>query len=129
MNARVSLRIRSPLSSAACALTFAVISACRGVAFAQDEIASSPTLETQAAQRISDLEKAFWICDYTATTHGLERTPLAMCAAVTDELKLTKFDGDFDELVEWWQQKKMAEFEKLAVADVTVHAPSAASQR
>jgi hypothetical protein len=62
----------------------------------------------------AELEKAFWICDYTATTRGVYAAPIELCSAVTDEFKHERFGGDFGLLLEWWQQNKPAEHAKLA---------------
>jgi hypothetical protein len=59
------------------------------------------------------LEKAFWTCDHAGTVHGVHATPIAFCAAVTDELKNSKFGGDFLQLVEWWRLNKIEEHDKL----------------
>jgi hypothetical protein len=63
---------------------------------------------------LSDLEAAFWVCDYVATTRGVEATPVAICGAVYDELKTVKFAGDFGELLDWWKQNKLTEHRKIA---------------
>lgn len=61
----------------------------------------------------SHLEKAFWVCDY-AGTHGMAGGDQAVaCIAITDELKRTKFDGDFDRLVAWWRVNKVARHQEL----------------
>jgi len=119
MNAKVPHRTGfSALAKAiACALAFAATGAYCGGALAQQAPASPQVSIVQTAQHVSNLEKAFWACDYTATTRGVQSTPVAMCAAVTDELKEAKFGGDFDEMVLWWRQNKTAEFERLAAAD------------
>ena len=61
----------------------------------------------------ADLEKAFWACDYFATTLGLDRTSVEFCGAVYEELKATKFGGDFEQLHKWWQDRKVEEHERL----------------
>ncbi len=59
------------------------------------------------------LEKAFWVCDY-AGTHGMVGADqVVACIAITDELKRTKFDGDFDRLVAWWRLNKVAQHQEL----------------
>ena len=67
--------------------------------------------------RVADLEKAFWMCDYAATTRGVHAIPASMCSAVTDELKTKKFGGDFEQMLGWWRQNKLAEHQKLASDD------------
>jgi hypothetical protein len=57
----------------------------------------------------AELETAFWVCDYTATTRGMEATPVDRCAVVYEELKNVKFGGDFHLLHTWWLENKSAE--------------------
>ena len=72
-------------------------------------------LETRAAELSSvDLEEAFWVCDHTATTLGMDATPVSFCTAVYDELKARKFGGDFERLLGWWRQNKPAEHARRA---------------
>ena len=62
--------------------------------------------------RMADLERAFWVCEYAATTHG--NADIATCTAVYDALKQRKFGGDFEALLTWWQQNKAAEIQRIA---------------
>ena len=64
--------------------------------------------------RVSELEHAFWTCDYTATVRGVHAAPVALCSAVTEELKNAKFGGDFGEMLEWWRQHKPSAHHRLA---------------
>jgi hypothetical protein len=57
------------------------------------------------------------MCDHAATTRGMDATPVDICSAVYDELKATKFKGDFEQLLIWWQQNKSAEHARLASGD------------
>jgi hypothetical protein len=66
---------------------------------------------------IPDLEKAFWRCDYFATTHGFHVVPHELCTTVTDALKAQRFGGDFDELVRWWAENKSAEHLRVRAED------------
>jgi hypothetical protein len=76
---------------------------------------ASPVSHTSAiALSKADLEEAFWVCDYVGTTRGLDAAPGELCAALYSELKSTKFGGDFEQLLAWWQQNKAAEHAKLA---------------
>lgn len=61
---------------------------------------------------VPELEQAFWVCDYGATTGRIP--DYGVCAAVYAELKQRKFGGDFDRLLAWWRQRKPAEHERLA---------------
>jgi hypothetical protein len=60
-----------------------------------------------------DLEKAFWVCDYAGTNGVVGPDQAAACIAITDELKQTKFDGDFERLVAWWRLNKAAQHQAL----------------
>lgn len=55
------------------------------------------------------LEQLFWDCDARATREALSAGDGALCASLTDELKLRLFDGDFDQLLAWWRAGKAAE--------------------
>ena len=59
------------------------------------------------------LERAFWVCDHRATTHGVDATPVGACTAVFEALKENKFGGDFGELLAWWRQNKLVEHTRL----------------
>ena len=63
--------------------------------------------------RTAGLEKAFWVCDYAGTNGMIRVAEAAACIAVTDDLKRTKFDGDFDQLVAWWKLNKVAQHQEL----------------
>jgi hypothetical protein len=80
----------------------------------QRDIDAASAEEIAAAMRPEDLEKAFWLCDYTATTHGIDATPVAICGAGWEEFKQSRFGGSFDELLGWWQVHKVAEHTALA---------------
>ena len=60
------------------------------------------------------LQDAFWACDYIATTHGTAAAPGETCAAVYEELKATKFGGNFEELVAYWQSNKAEAHARMA---------------
>jgi hypothetical protein len=62
---------------------------------------------------IAELERAFWYCDYMATTHGVLATPMAACNFATIELRRKKFSGSFRALMAWWEENKAAEHGKL----------------
>ena len=62
-----------------------------------------------SAAKIAELEKGFWICDYVGTTRGVEGSHGVTCGANFEELKDTKFGGDFDALVQWWRVNKAAQ--------------------
>lgn len=68
------------------------------------------------AARLAELEKGFWICDYLGTTRGVEGPHGVTCGANFEELKETKFGGDFDALVQWWRVNKAAQHRALESA-------------
>jgi len=70
-----------------------------------------------ASVRLADLENAFWVCDYTATTSRAAELDVTACVAVYDAMKERKFGGDFHKLLAWWQQNKVARHDALAAAD------------
>ena len=102
-------------SAAAWAAAFTAAIAFCGNAAAETGAGDTFSILTSTAAdvRMADLEQAFWICDYTASTRGVHATPVEMCSAVTDELKQQKFGGDFGEMLEWWRQKKPVEHNRL----------------
>ncbi|MBA3254348.1 MAG: hypothetical protein M3496_05550 [Pseudomonadota bacterium] len=66
-----------------------------------------------SAAKIAELEKGFWVCDYIGTTRGTEGPYGVTCGANFEELKQTRFGGDFDALVEWWRVNKAAQHKAL----------------
>lgn len=60
-----------------------------------------------------DLERAFWVCDHAASTRGVDGATGIACGIVTENLKATKFKGDFDAMLAWWRQHKVAEHQAL----------------
>ena len=100
--------------AAAWACALALLGAHCGSAWAQAHSAAARPGQTRiAADRLADLEKAFWVCDYTATEKGVSAAPVELCGAVTESLKNEKFKGDFDEMLEWWRRNKIAVHQSL----------------
>lgn len=58
-------------------------------------------------------EQAFWVCDYVATTRGVLHTPIDQCTRATEDLKVHKFGGDYERMVQWWRERKAAEHRRL----------------
>lgn len=63
-----------------------------------------------------ELEKFFWMCDYSASTGTLDAHEIGVCAAVTEQLRLAKFDGDFDKWLAWWRLNKETQHQALVGA-------------
>ncbi|MBC8119590.1 MAG: hypothetical protein H7X75_08460 [Burkholderiaceae bacterium] len=96
--------------------SFGLLLGSGGNTFAQQSqrvLAAPAAQPADAGLRV--LESAFWVCDYVATTRG--NSDISTCTAVYEALKERKFAGDFDALVSWWQQNKVAQHRNVAVAD------------
>jgi hypothetical protein len=104
---------RAVTIAAASALLIAGVSSCFG-AYAQERPTSHGE-SIRARATSSELEKAFWKCDYAVTTTGVGLGEGAWCAEISDELKNRKFAGDFRAMLVWWQQNKAAEY-RIAAA-------------
>lgn len=74
---------------------------------------ATPTDVRATAGELSELEKAFWICDHAATKHGVDRHQAVICGAVTDELKVRKFSGEFEKMLDWWRLNKVVQHAAL----------------
>jgi hypothetical protein len=60
------------------------------------------------------LEKSFWACDYTATVHGIVDAGTAIsCGIATENLRLRKFNGDFNAMLRWWHENKVGQYRAL----------------
>ncbi|QHE77482.1 hypothetical protein [Hydrogenophaga sp. PBL-H3] len=71
---------------------------------------------TGAEWPLEEIEKAFWACDYAASTRLVEMGSAIACSRLTEALRQLKFDGDFNAMLNWWQQHKEAEHRALAKA-------------
>jgi hypothetical protein len=75
---------------------------------------AGPSAEKAAVPtKLADLEKGFWVCDYIGTMRGVEGPHAVTCGANYEELKQTKFGGDFEKLVTWWRLNKVAQHKAL----------------
>lgn len=63
---------------------------------------------------LDELEKAFWVCDYAATTSLVDFYSAIACSYLTESLRQRKFDGDFQAMLTWWQQHKEAKHLELS---------------
>ncbi len=81
---------------------------------------SSAQATIGAELRLAELEKAFWVCDHTATTGPIDTGSAITCGSFTEALKQRKFDGDFNAMLTWWRQHKEAEHLALAQVDGTL---------
>jgi len=62
--------------------------------------------------QLDDLEHTFWVCDYVATTQGINAAPNE-CIDAYEQVKNTMFAGDFERMLEWWRQHKPVEHANL----------------
>lgn len=82
-------------------------------ATAQRFDAPRPAATQVASVREVDLEDLFWRCDYAATAGVVDADERALCAAVAEQLKVERFGGDFDRMLDWWQVNKPVQHRKL----------------
>jgi hypothetical protein len=110
------------LKSLANLVAFAVIAAALGwhpveATAAQRRGAPSPAAVEPVAAHDVDLEELFWMCDYAASTGMVDAGERAACNAGTDQLKLEKFGGDFEQLLQWWRANKAVRYQAIERAD------------
>jgi len=111
----------------------AVVLACAGAlgghccAAAAQDPAQVPrsTAAASHAGAPSGLERSFWACDYAATVALLDGGTAAACSAIFEDLKKTRFNGDFDAMLAWWRQHKDAAHRALGEARGTRVGPGA----
>lgn len=76
-------------------------------------VTAADSWEPKTEQSMVELERAFWYCDFIATTEGVQATPVAACRFATEQLKKRKFAGNFEEFLSWWRANKPTEHLKL----------------
>ena len=52
------------------------------------------------------LEARFWRCDFEATQSMVDQATAADCSQATEELRMAKFNGDFNAMLDWWRQHR-----------------------
>ena len=72
-----------------------------------------PEREPVAQSSTSELENAFWACDYVATMRGVQATPMGACRHATETLQREKFGGSFPAMLEWWRSNKVARHQEM----------------
>ena len=103
-----SLAKDTALAAVAAALGWSPVDA----ASAQRSDAPLPAARPASAQDF-DLEEMFWLCDYAATTGMVDPDERAVCSAITDQLKMDRFGGDFEQMLRWWQANKLVRHRQL----------------
>ena len=81
---------------------------------AQERPAPFPDEPAAVSSSLARVERLFWLCDYVATTRGVDSAPVHVCVAATEDLKNAKFGGDFMALLDWWRGNKPEEHARLA---------------
>jgi len=75
--------------------------------------APGPAATQLAGVRDTDLEDLFWRCDYAATVERIDADERALCTAVAEQLKMERFGGDFERMLNWWQGNEAIQHLKL----------------
>jgi len=68
----------------------------------------------------TDLEAVYWRCDYATMQGLLDIATAEVCSKATEALRLTRFNGDFELMLAWWQQNKAAAHDALKSQAATV---------
>jgi hypothetical protein len=107
------------------ALVFAAVLSCLNAQMhAQESARPSSSEPLVNAPRLAEtLEKDFWACDYVATIRGVGLDEGAACVENFEDLKRSKFGGDFPAMLSWWQQHKAAEHRALATVSRAIVRP------
>ena len=69
--------------------------------------ATSASGSTVEGDGMSNLEKAFWDCDYAATHRMLDIGEAGDCSVITEDVR--RSFRDFAGMLKWWQRNKAAE--------------------
>lgn len=62
---------------------------------------------------VPQLEQVYWICDYTSSLRMLSPNETEYCTSILDQLKIRKFDGNWEEYVKWRNDNKLVEYAKI----------------
>src|SRR4030095_8222773 len=89
---------------------------CLDVSAQQSAVGGARSIEGGAVSRAQTLEQVFWQCDYASTQVVLDFGTAAYCSVVNEELKKTRFGGDYDAMHLWWQQNKATEHARFDTA-------------
>jgi hypothetical protein len=102
--------------------------ACAGAPAESQETARASREDAIDRFTPADLERAFWECDYVATTRGMGLEEGADCADIYDKTKRTKFGGDFHAMFAWWQRSKATEHAAIATQRRVARSDSRSSE-
>lgn len=117
----IKLALKTPASTkaiVAVAIALGAVLASLALPGSGHERASAPEGPQVFAPGAADgnMEKVFWHCDYTASRVGVDTGTALACASVFEEVKKEKFGGDFEALLAWWRENKLAEHRALEAA-------------
>jgi hypothetical protein len=94
--------------------------------YAEESAKTSPSGDSGNVRETAvNLEKQFWACDHAAATRGVGIGDGEICGEIYEDLKRSKFGGDFPAMLGWWQQNKAAEYLALAAGGRTLAARTA----
>ena len=86
---------------------------------AAQEVSGGAAVRQQASSiHLVEVERAFWACDYLATTYGYVAVDAHLCSMWTDALRDRKFGGDFERLLAWWRENKRAQHERHGATEL-----------
>ncbi len=102
---------RSAGLPALCAV--AIVAACGSASATEHRAPPGLQAAPVGVASLAELEHAFWVCDYLATTRRASEVLIDICTDAYDELKERRFGGDFDALLLWWQQNRRVRHAEL----------------
>lgn len=57
----------------------------------------------------AEVEKAYWDCEFAATTAQISLDDAAACSEIYEHLKKYRFGDRFDHFLAWWNENKVRE--------------------
>ena len=69
---------------------------------------SAPKFLQTAQSDSDDIAAVFWRCDFQATQSLIGPGDAQDCSRATEALRITRFHGDFQAMLTWWQENKTA---------------------
>lgn len=82
-----------------------------GAAGAAPDLTDRPVKVDGQTFPLSKVLKAYWDCDYVATTTGMSLDEGAMCVVISETIKKELFGGDFKSMHAWWLSSKQTEYD------------------
>lgn len=116
LSARTSMALRAVMALsllAACVMVLAQPHVVEPAAAAAPATAAREPAERDLKQ----LERVFWACDHAAATRGVDGAAGMACGSATEQWKQRRFNGDFDAMLAWWRENKVAMYQTLDRAE------------